>query len=73
MLTDILLCLRLHFLKPEHIDNIHGILTNLTQISRFSIIKMFLTKTDQENIAILNDFLNKHNHSLSNDIKNLYL
>lgn len=72
MLTDILLCLRLHFLQAENIEVIHGILTNLPQISRFTIIKMFLTKTDQENFAALNEFLENHKQPLSKDIKNLY-
>lgn len=72
MLTDILHCLRLHFLQTENIDVIHGFLTNLPKISRFTIIKMFLTKTDEENFAALDEFLEKHNQPLSKDIKNLY-
>lgn len=73
MLTDILLCLRLHFLKPEHVNEIHAILTNLTEISRFSIIKLFLTKDDIENFATLIEYLNNHSNPLSNDIKKLYI
>lgn len=73
MLTDILLSLRLHFLQPEHLNRIHGILKNLTKIARFNIMKMFLTKDDIENVKTLIHFLNKYETSLSNDIKDFYI
>lgn len=73
MLSDILHSLQLHFLKSDDVDTIHGILSNLPQISRFSIIKMFMTKDDLENFGLLIDFLIENEKPLSNDIKKLYM
>lgn len=72
MLGDILRCLRQYFLKPKETTIIHDILTNLTKIPRFGIIKMFLTKEDFNNFEILINFLNKHENPLNNEIKQLY-
>lgn len=73
MLSDILHCLQLYFLRGDDVDTIHGILSNLPQISRFSIIKLFMTRDDLENFGLLIDFLKDNQKPLSNDIKKLYM
>lgn len=73
MLSDVLKCMRLHSRTVLKANKIQEILEQLTQIPRFNIIQLFLTKADKDNFTALADFLSEEGRYLDEKVKKSFM
>lgn len=72
MFSIILNCLYRHFCVASELDKVYAALINLTNIPRFNIIAMLMSKDDKLCAKNLVKFLKQHGRNLPEDVAKKY-
>lgn len=72
MFAIILNCLYRHFCVANELDKVHSALINLTNVQRFNIIAMLMSRDDRICARNLIKFLKQHGRTLPEDVIKKY-
>ncbi|XP_071052848.1 RNA polymerase II-associated protein 3 [Onthophagus taurus] len=72
MLNEILNCLYRHFTVVHEVEKVYNLLVNLSVLSRFNIITMFLSKNDKILLQNLFNFLRQHGKNIPKNVLGRY-
>ncbi|KAF5300747.1 hypothetical protein FQA39_LY10992 [Lamprigera yunnana] len=73
ILTGIIHGLHKYLMIPSELDRVGAILINLIQIPRFQMMLLFLSNAERNCIKQLIEFLDQHERSLPNNVRNIYI
>ncbi|XP_011303067.1 sperm-associated antigen 1 [Fopius arisanus] len=73
MFSTILRCLERHFCQEENLEFVDKFLKALTDLKRFSIIKLFMSSHDKQAVKTITDFLEEHQVATTSHLRAQYI